>query len=403
MTPTSLRLGIGVILALLSWLQPCAGQTKSTKPDFSIEALVRQLSSDDFAKREDAKRQLFERRDARIPLEKAAKNPPDLETGRRVQLILEELVRRRAHHYVARLELLAKRGAVDQFADLFANPPPEVDKKASWKIAFELAKRILVIDKQAEDPNGDVRGLDKTEGFDKTFFDGSLPASNIITAKRIGNDTFSKIKPEIGALFVAAEEVPSIGGLMRSIVLSAGKSTVTSFQGGALISLGDVTSEVGASGSVIISDGNVTIPGSMYYCLIVARDDVTITGTVAFCRVLTQGRVIGGKVPGKLHRSIVKQNDPLPLGFIRFFDLKQCGLEVVEANGGLRVNDVDKKQPFFGAGLRPHDVISAVNSGPVADAEQLRRALRPHVAIGDPVELRIRRGQQDLDINVEFE
>jgi S1-C subfamily serine protease len=65
---------------------------------------------------------------------------------------------------------------------------------------------------------------------------------------------------------------------------------------------------------------------------------------------------------------------------VRFFDVKRLGVEVAPDDAGVRVKAAPHGGCFSRGGVRPGDVVTAVAGEKVADAEALRRLLRPHAA-----------------------
>lgn len=66
---------------------------------------------------------------------------------------------------------------------------------------------------------------------------------------------------------------------------------------------------------------------------------------------------------------------------------------------GAMIVTVDRDAPAWTAGLRPHDVIVAINGQPVDDVEALRRHLRDSTA-GETVTLRVWRGESSSTVTV---
>ena len=90
---------------------------------------------------------------------------------------------------------------------------------------------------------------------------------------------------------------------------------------------------------------------------------------------------------GGKEKCVVRTGDAVPLGFIRFFDPAEAGVEASADADGVRVQSVTKDKPFAAAGLRAGDVITAVGdekidpSGTALDEfDSFRRPLRKALA-----------------------
>src|SRR5262245_5725824 len=94
---------VGLLCPLLAW--PVPGERVEQPP---TDELIRRLGSKIFAQREEAARLLLQREQDAAAL-RAALKAADLETARRISLILEEFAERARQRTLARLPGLAER------------------------------------------------------------------------------------------------------------------------------------------------------------------------------------------------------------------------------------------------------------------------------------------------------
>ncbi len=152
---------------------------------------------------------------------------------------------------------------------------------------------------------------------------------------------------------------------------------------------------------MIVSDGDVTLRDALG-CLVIAR------GTVRACEfrdcLVVSGQAVVStkflKDEDAYKNCSIKQNEPFPLSFVRFFDPAREGVTVEPADGGVRVKTVDAAKPFAQAGLRAGDVIAAVDGTASASPEVFRRLLRRAWVGDEGVALQVVRGGKTRQILV---
>ncbi|HKB42022.1 MAG TPA: PDZ domain-containing protein, partial [Gemmataceae bacterium] len=96
----------------------------------------------------------------------------------------------------------------------------------------------------------------------------------------------------------------------------------------------------------------------------------------------------------------MKDNEPTPLGFVRFFDPSSVGINVEKTDSGVKVKDAPKEKPFGAAGLLSGDFIVALDGKEPKDPETFRRLLRPRAVNNEEMLFCIRRGNETLEIKV---
>jgi S1-C subfamily serine protease len=98
--------------------------------------------------------------------------------------------------------------------------------------------------------------------------------------------------------------------------------------------------------------------------------------------------------------SVIKENQPVPLGLVRFFDPAQAGIRVEAAKEGVRVKDAAVDKPFAQVGLKAGDIILTLGGTAVESPDSFRRLLRRKIAEGGQTVFKLRRGEKVLEIAV---
>jgi serine protease Do len=85
----------------------------------------------------------------------------------------------------------------------------------------------------------------------------------------------------------------------------------------------------------------------------------------------------------------------------KVFKPGRLGIQPARGGGadGVKVETVQKKSPAHDAGIKPQDVIVALDDRPVRDIQSLRVLLRPHAA-SETVSIKLKRGDQELTVPV---
>ena len=156
-------------------------------------------------------------------------------------------------------------------------------------------------------------------------------------------------------------------------------------------------------GPLLVSAGDVKC-GDVSGCLLIARGDVRIAGRAKDCCIITAGSVQflpntvwDGKVPRRQNVEI-REHEPNPLGFVKWFDPARVGVTVEAAPGGVRVKAAAKS--FAAAGLRAGDLLAAIDGEAVKSPDDFRLLLRAKLADGGKMTFAVRRAGQDLKLPV---
>lgn len=154
--------------------------------------------------------------------------------------------------------------------------------------------------------------------------------------------------------------------------------------------------------TLVIASGEARLQAGVVNSVVIARGRMQVADPGPFRRATVL--ISGGKIE-PLRRAgsqvLVRQNDPRPLGFVRFFETARVGVEASEPQaGGVRVTAVAPAGTFAAAGLRQGDLITQVDGQATASPEALRRALLRRVVEGGEAEVRLRRDGRALTCHV---
>jgi hypothetical protein len=371
-----------ITLVVVMVMLPCAGQThgQSTPPaKESVDELILLLASKDFKDRERAAKLLVERKDA-VPALKKALQSADLEVATRIQWIFKKREQQHALQALPRLKALVKMGAVDQVAELLAQWPLGTHEAACWQEVRTLMQTLLDLH-------------DKQSGQTKisVFGGNNLPEPKVITGLRIMEiaEHWEDVR------FIRAGQVSLDGRAAFATIACSGYCKCYAFGTGAILAGGDVDVRTLAD-ALIVSDGDVSVYDG-FRALVIARGTVACTGGFSQCHVIC-GKKLIVEDPRRLMNCKVTENAAMPLGFITFFDPAREGVEVEPAKVGVRVKAVDGAKAFAKAGLRPGDVIVAVDGEIVDSVDVFRRLLRHSLIVDDGLSLRVLRNGRTHDV-----
>src|SRR5262249_41403218 len=151
---------------------------------------------------------------------------------------------------------------------------------------------------------------------------------------------------------------------------------------------------------LVIADGDVAADSEFAGCIVVARGSVRSRGNITGSVVVAGGKVEFGKFR-RNEDSVIRENQPKLLGWGRFFEIGDAGLEVQSVEGGVKVTKVADKQPPQKAGLRVGDEITAVDGKTFKDVEEFRRLLRRSTVL-EKSKFTVRREGKALELAASF-
>jgi hypothetical protein len=379
---------LGLVFGFLGTARPEQGPSI---PD-PIAVLIADLGHEDFETREAATQCLRVRLDA-VPALRAALRSPDPEVKRRVTFLLEEL-RDLPYRQVRRW--LAE-GRLDLAGEAFAVRNWEKEE-VIWQLFFKATQEVL--ERFAEVFDEPVYAMAKPNG--------SFPVADLHRwvahggPYRVHTPTAPHPKftnAQTPGRFLARGEELGCGRLFESFALSAGGNfdNKISVCNTSVWANAPFRTEGGLLGSLVICDGDCRMSEAVGSFL-VANGNVVQTSYRPFraCRIIATGKVIGEV--GLF--SLVQENNPTPLGFIRFFNPSDHGISVEPATEAVRVKDLSADKPFAQAGLQVGDLVTALGDRATDSPEAFRRALRRRIAEGNDIAFKVRRSDRNLGITV---
>ena len=386
-----------------------------------LEDLLERLRSKHFKVRAAAERELSTREDAAPALRQFLKSS-DRDLRQRVGRILEALTQRRNRQARERLEVLARNGKIDQVVERLVRWQDwGGEEDAAWQVVTAFAGRLLDLDKT----KFPTAAIDQRTFPQRAPYHGPpLPPGTVRTGltfqewqSQLPFRDFTRYKKRIKPIHIAAPRVT----LARNghFVIRAEEVTLDAISSRDLIACtGSVTCNqrrLGLCGifaggsvaikrifaSVVVCDGEFKTEFASL-CIIIARGPVTITEGGNNCLIVSGDKITIPKwLRGQKQASMMlRENEAVPLGFIRFFNTADAGITVAAAGKEVAVKVVTPGKPFARARLRSGDVLISVDGTSVPSPESFRRLLRRKLAEGKDATFKIRRGDKSLAIRV---
>jgi len=368
----------GLSLSLLG--EPPAG-------DRDVQQLINRLGSKKFKVREEAERQLLEREDAAPALQRVLQMPgADPEVARRATQILAEFQQREARRALKTLQTLGEQGEVDLFVERFVRRHQWDPPDSAWQVLGELAQKLAQLEAQGPRKANLPRSPHILFSDFRQYYALVQPKTLEFAQRRL--------RP----CLVRGEEV-GVKVLAGSLVATSGNFRAIELLGSAIFAGGSVTVADMAS-CIIVCDGEFKA-STVFDCIVIARGPVQCHGVIRNSLIVSVGSV---RVPKgtTVEDTVIKEKEPNPLGFVKFFDPAREGITVEKAEGGLRVKTATEGKRFARAGLRAGDVVTAIDGEAVKDTELFRRLLRRKLAEEKDAVFKVRRGEKTLEVSVRF-
>jgi hypothetical protein len=383
----SLALVAACVGAALFTLLPAqhgrGGEPAPPAPDTA--RLVRDLGSTDYKAREAATRRLLEW-ETLPPALRAALKSGDAEVARRARRIIRVITQREENAAFGKLTEFARRGEIDRLAELLVRRPKWGDEDACWQALVELNAKLFDLESKV---------------YRRTSFtsrprlgDGAPPQVRTKLRRRVAA---RRASIDLSHMDVRAEHIVVKTTDLSYLVSTRSTQAQSIFES---MLVGGGTLDVWYSKClVIVCDGDVKCSNANR-SLIIARGDVQFSGSVINCHVIAGGSVRFLPAPEYQQRrdNQVTEQEPNPLGFIKWFDPASVGVTVEAAPGGVRVKAAAKS--FAAAGLRAGDLLTALDGEAVKSPDDFRLLLRAKLADGGKMALAVRRAGQDLKITV---
>jgi hypothetical protein len=375
----SLVLATGLSLSLL-------GESPADGED--VAQLIQRLSNKHFKVREEAARQLLEREDAAPALQRILQVPgSDPEVARRAAQILAEFNRRDARRVLQRLQSLGEQGEVDLLVEWFVRRRRWAPEDSAWQMLGDLARKLVQLETQ---------GPRKTNlpHSESTPFVDFRRYRTLVRPKTVD---FAPRQLQRGSYLARGEEIVA-DVLAQSLIATSGNFRA-SFLGGSAVFAGGSVAVKEVSNSVIICDGEFKARHYVGGCIIIARGPVQCPDKLHNSLIVSLGTVqVPKDTDGK--DTLIQEKEPNPLGFVKFFDPARAGIEVRQAEDGVRVKTAFEGKRFARAGLKAGDLIAALDGEAIKDPESFRRLLRRKLAEGGASKLKVRRGEKTLEIPI---
>lgn len=389
--------GPSILWLSLCLIPVCPAQPQTPQqppPEEPIAELIERLGSDVPEVREKATEQLLRRPEAAPELRKALKSA-DAEVARRASQILDAFAERESSRALDKLKAFAKQGQADRLVEWLVRQPKDKNDDASWQVVSDIAKMLIAA---TDKP---VIQLDPG-GSDECFPFGDFARYRAALRPQfvIGRNFTRRDFHDIRCV-IRAEEVSYHPDLATSLIVSAGHITSprsSSITNSIILANGPIDSEA-LQDSVVVCDGDVTARGCKG-CIIVARGKVRCLERASDSLVVTSSTFQGPEKPFVTSKCTIREREAEPLGRIHFFDPAREGIEVVSEKGTVSVKTATKGKAFARAGIRPGDVVLAVDEGDVASVESFRKLLRRAVATQSEVSLKVRRDGEIRSLNV---
>lgn len=338
--------------------------------------------------REDAQHRLLAMPGA-LPAVRVATKSPDAEVARRAGQIVLVLLQRQ---YLKQMET----EGVDLFLERFIKADDIIERDAGWSAVLELARTLL---EREQRQFGNVRADSHSERREGDFaklmamhnwMQISEPASKVevndpqyrflVRAQAVSS------KNPVSGVFAVSSDLSLRALAGQSVVLAGGPVHIThGAVGGAIVVCdGDVTSS-GIEGSIVIASGKVWT-------------DSPVRRSLVICA--------GSLYTGRNNPSVkatTKEHEPALLGWVKFFQTADVGIEVVATKDAVVASKVQGAKPFARSGVKPGDVIIAIDGATVSSLDAFRRLLRSKVAIGRSTVLKIKRADEEMDVAVSFQ
>jgi hypothetical protein len=397
---------LGLLLAFQAPSEKAADTTPAPDPADrgQIERWIRRLGDDDFDTREAAAHELLNHEEARAFL-RATLASGDAELRKRAADILAALDRKRAPRELDKARDLAQDGRIDEAVERLVWWQGADEGRKGWAAVSQLAS------KAAETANRDYikDGLLDLKRFPLRGSEFDLlmrqptEADFPYTALRDGKGHLIRGQ----AIDLSKVEAPcKVSGIAASRSIRFSRDLVMY----CIVVCGGNVEAFDIRDSIVICDGDFTAHYDLYNCVVIARGKVTCANGTG--GVFISARDVEFPRTGR-DKCVVRTGDAHPLGFIKFFDPSEAGVEAsAEGDGGrvpdgILVKSVAKDKPFAPAGLLAGDIITAVGdekidaSGTADDQFQsLRRPLRKALAADEEFPLTIRRGDKTIELTV---
>jgi hypothetical protein len=291
-----------------------------------------------------------------------------LEVRLRAERILKEWAARARKKRLQQLPGLIKSGRVDEFVDQMAPLEDYLDDKM-WQVILDFACRI-VANANKQYPCG-IPFPPVNANRDR-YPDQVAHLNKLVAHPRL-------LDRRIAALRVTRRET-----IWRCVIVSQGP----------------VQASQDFTDNIVFANGSVTAPavGPLKNCIIICDGNIQ-ADFASSCILIATGKVKLGSTAGG--GCVIIENARKALGLIKFYDVRQAGIEVAKSAKGMVVKKVLKGKPFAEAGICRGDCILALDGARVSSPQVFRRLVRRNAMANKKVVFTVERAdKQKLKVTV---
>lgn len=290
----------------------CRGQPSAEE---NVAVLIQRLGDANFIRRSEAMEELKKRADAE-PFVRKAIVSPNAEVASRAKQILDYY----AEKPIRELDNAIRHGQADKAAKLLGDwPVGEYEDAAAAGIRNMIE---MTMDNHFRSSKSKINI--QMRGFNKNVRYNIIPLRDIRSISKKPMDAHYWLRSGIDGINLTRENSPwlpnSFFGNLE-IVTSGGPTRVFSFGNlFFILAAGDVDIIHSNSNAIVISGGNIHVKADANNSLLVAKNNITIENLpVHDLRLISGKSVIVNRKP--LSRCEVTENEPNPLGYIRWSDV----------------------------------------------------------------------------------
>ena len=361
----------------------------SEKPSAAaIQEWIKQLAGSDEATHRAAAAKLQATPEA-IPALRKAVASTDLTLHWRAEPLLREALYRKGRH-------MLEGYPIDVFLERLLRLNDPNDEEAYWRVATEFAGRIVDLEKRNFKTG--FYHIETMPVYDFRKYRDKLPIPIIGPRQPL---------TERDEICVTRRETVQFSDRMShawSIIATPGSIRTGDIFGSVFLA-GDSITVKSPEISMVIADGDIAATESIRASIIITRGAVRSRRDIEKSFVLSGGPVEFGtnkqKQVGRSVNSTIRERTPKLLGWVRFFETADAGIDVTAADGGVKVAKLTDGLPLAKAGLKVGDVITAVDGKPAANPETFRRLLRRGTVM-DQTAFAVKRGDKALTVTASF-
>jgi len=361
----------------------------------AIAELMKQLASSDEASQKSAAARLETLPEA-IPALRKVVESPDLGLHWRAEACLREVLLRKTRS-------MLDRYPIDMFLEHMLRTDDRYDEEAYYRVAAEFAGRIVDAAKR-DFKNPPKLTLNVMPVYDFIqyrkdlhwdAYAGTFGGPSIVGPKQ----QLPKLLDSMGVFRRDSLDFP-FGSTQGFSLLTTPGSLRTDTLSSSVALVGNRAVFRNLNSSILVADGEVVASDGIGFSIVLTRGSITSERDIKTCIVLAGGTVEFGK-NGRNENSTIRENTPKLLGWVRFFELIDAGIDVTAAQGGVAVAKLTDALPPAKAGLKVGDVITAVDGKPAKDPETFRRLLRRGTVMDQTV-FTVKRGGKDVPVTASY-